>query len=217
MEVIMDIKESGKLMYPEQVTQILASTIYAACSISKSMTENYINIPHRGALIAGQTFPFNIDRLLTKQIDTNEVGKFPFLYRENEVAGVSFPYIEYYSDIGKFHIKKSTTIDKLPQARVHRISNAQSNRIFLDFGDEYIDKNLDQVYGLISYNHKRFNMKYIVAGIPEYDYSGWAFKLDITTHLSKDLMEDIKKENEARLKEEFNEAIVKKYNLKLKG
>lgn len=214
----MDIDTYGENIYNDNVAMIIATNIFAAAHISKNIKKEYLNLPKRGSWLAGYALPFTIDKLLTQEIDKIEVGNFPFDYREERINGRYFPYVEYFSSDFRFHVKKSNCEHKLPEIRKFRLSNAQTNRIALDFGDEYIDNSLTQGYGIITYNHKGFDLRYIIAGIPEYDYSGWAYKKDIMKNISKELANEIEKKNSVKLKEEFEEEIVKKqYGLRLKG
>lgn len=185
-------------MFPQQARQILASSVYVASKMSKSLRDEMISIPRRASMLAGHAFPVFIDRLMAKQIDEIDVGQFPYQYREITIPKCGHAYIEYHSPIGKFHIKKSNKANALPKAAVHRVSNAMSNKIFLDLGSEYIPENTSVPFSLITYGHKNFNITFIQIGFPTWDYSGWEsnYCWDISGDISKELVEYIEKKQQ---------------------
>lgn len=201
-------------LFPDYVKTVLASDIYAACTISKDLRDSMINMPMRAAWIAGHSVAYFIDKLLTQQIDNSIVGRFPYDYRETRIPKCGYPYMEYYSPKGKLHIKKVDKAHKLPAAAVHRISNSLSNAILLNYGSEFTG---NVPYALLTFGHKRLDLSFVKLGFPKPDYSDWAGYWDISEKISKEFTEEILKQKGPELKEEYQEKISKKYELKLKG
>lgn len=204
-------------MFSESVKTMIATNIYVACNMSKDLRDSLIYMPMRAGWFAGHALGFFIDKLMTEEIDNSVVGRFPYNYRETRIPKCGYPYVEYYSANGKFHIKKMDKPEKLPKAAVHRVSNALVNKFFLDFGPEYIPDGVNVPFGLITYGHKKFDLTFISLGFPTWDYSGWANHWEITDNISKERAETIMTHKAPELKEEYQEQIVKKYELKLKG
>mgnify|MGYP000930043290 CR=1 FL=1 len=204
-------------LFPESIRTMLATNIYAACAMSRNIKDSLINMPKRASWIAGHSFAYYIDKLVTAQIDKSVVGKFPYSYQEIRIPKCGYPYMEYYSDYCKFHIKKAEKAERLPKAAIQRVSNSLSNEMFLDFGPEYIPVEENKPFALITYGHKGFDLTFIELGFPKWDYSDWVGNWDIAKNISKDVAEDILKNKEPELREEFNEKIVKGFELKLKG
>lgn len=214
----MDVKERFNLMFSDKAKETIATSIYVACNMSKNMKNEMLTIPRRAAMLAGHAFPVYIDKILTSQIDSFDLNTFPYNYREDTIPKCGYSYIEYHNENGKFHIKKSDKKAKLPKSSVHRRSNAQSNLIFLDFGEEYVPSNVSVPFALITYGHKRFDLSYILIGYPSYDYSGWQDNIlwNISNYISKERAEFIRNTYSENIEEEFRENITKTYNLKLK-
>ncbi len=201
-------------LFPDSVKTMVATNIYAACTISKNLRDSMINMPMRASWIAGHSLAYFIDKLLTGQIDNSTVGKFPYDYRETRIPKCGYPYMEYYSPKGKFHIKKVDKEHRLPTAAVHRISNSLANTVLLNYGSEYTG---NVPFALITFGHKRLDLSFIELGFPKPDYSDWADYWGISDKISKELAEEILLQKEPELKEEYQEKIVKRYELKLKG
>jgi len=205
-------------LFPDAVKTLVASNIYVACEMSKQVAcGEMAKTPRRATLIAGHSLPFFIERLMTKAIDQSVVGKFPYHYREEKVPKGAYTYVEYYSSLGKFHIKKVKKEGKLPSAAYHRISNALSNKLILDFGPEYIPQGVYVPFSIITYGHTKFSLDFINLGLPFYNYTGWADIIPISDSVSPEMVENIKKENVPELKEEFRGRIEKQPLVKLKG
>lgn len=213
----MDLEKIKGIMFSEHTTKVLVSTIYAACEISKKSAQDMINLPMRAFWREAYSLQFHIDKLLTKEIERAGIGKLPYHYREIKIPGCGYPYSEYYSEYGRFHIKKVSKKWKLPDAKKQRVSNAQSNKIFLDFGEEFILKDDINPFAIVTFGHKKFIPSFVVIGYPEYDYSEWAERWDVTTLVSREIVEQIRRENESELKDEFREFIERKPILSLKG
>lgn len=205
-------------MFPKNVRTTIASSIYLASCMSKELRDSMVNIPRRGAMLAGHAFPVFIDKLIAAQIDQVAIGNFLYNYREFKIPQCGYAYIEYHSNVGKFHIKKSNKEEKLPNAAVHRISNAESNMVFLDFGPEFIPENTTVPFALITYGHKHFDLSFINIGFPAHDYSGWSdgFQMSIMDDISKDAVENIRANVGGKIKEEFQEQITQQFKLNLK-
>lgn len=204
-------------MFSDSVKTAIATNIYVACQMSRELRDNMINMPMRASWLAGQALGFFIDKLMTELIDQSMVGKFPYNYREIRIPKCGYPYIEYYSTKGKFHIKKTDKPKLLPKAAVHRRSNALSNKYFLDFGPEYIPVGVNAPFALITYGHKKLEFNFIKLGFPKWDYSDWADQWDISETISKEVAEKIIIHKGPELKEEYQEIIEKKFELKIKG
>ena len=204
-------------MFPDSVKTMIATNVYVACEMSKDLRDNLINMPMRATWIAGIALGFFIDKLMAEQIDLSIVGKFPYHYREIRIPKCGYPYIEYYSDNGKFHIKKVNKAEHLPNAAVHRVSNALSNQFFLDFGPEYIPTGVNVPFGIITFGHYKFERPFISLGFPKWDYSGWADRWDVSDRISREIAETIMSRKAPAIREEFQENIMKKFELKIKG
>lgn len=201
-------------LFPDSVKTLVATNIYAACTISKDLRDSMVNMPMRASWIAGHALAYFIDKLITQQIDISMIGRFPYDYRETRIPKCGYPYMEYYSQKGKFHIKKVDRAQRLPMAAVHRLSNSLANTNLLNYGSEYTG---NIPFALITFGHKRLDLSFIELGFPKPDYSDWAGYWDISDKISKELAEEILKQREPELKEEYQEKINKKYELKLKG
>jgi hypothetical protein len=210
MDGLFEQPEVSNLLFSDDSKAIIASTIYVACGMSKNVCDDMINMPNRASWLAGLSLPFFIERLLANQIDQNQIGKFPFYYREVKSPKSAFSYIEYYSDTVKFHIKKVRKVEKLPTSANHRTSNAKVNQLFLGFGPEFVPQGVNVPFGIITYDHFKFDLKFICLGFPKYDYTDWQNPhLSIMEYISKEMSEYIKKENDLALKEEYKEKVEK--------
>jgi hypothetical protein len=209
-----ELNELCEELFPDSVKTMIATNVYAASKMSKNLRDSWVNMPMRMSWFAGHSFGFFIDQLMSKQIEESVIGKFPYSYRELRIPKCGYPYMEYYSDKGKFHIKKADKPERLPKAAIQRISNAQSNG-FLDYGPDYIPQVEDNPFALITYGHRGFDLRFIEIGFPETDYSDWKGYWDISQNISKEIAESVLKDKEPELKEEYQE-IVQKYSLKLK-
>lgn len=212
-----ELNELRDNMFSDSVKTMIATNIYVACEMSKDLRNSLINMPMRASWFAGHALGFFIDKLMTEQIDHSIVGKFPYNYRETRIPKCGYPYIEYYSENGKFHIKKVDKEKCLPKTAVHRVSNALSNRFFLDLGPEHIPVGVNVPFSLITYGHKKFELSFVNLGFPKWDYSEWANHWDISDGISKEVAEIIMSRKAPELKEEYKETVIKKFELKLKG
>jgi hypothetical protein len=208
-----------EIMFPQQVRKVIASSIYAASNLSKELRDGLINLPMRASWLAGTTFPVFIDKIMAEQIDNIDIGKFPYCYGENRIPRCGYPYVEYYSPEGKFHIKKNNKPEKLPKAAVHRISNSLSNILFLDYGEEFVPPNISVPFALVTYGHIRFELSFIQVGFPTHNYTGWEAekRWNIVNDVSKEMVENIQQGKVGELKEELQEQITQEFNLKIKG
>ena len=213
------VRDQFEMMFPKSVRTVISSSIYTANQWSKELKNSLISLPMRGSLFAGHAFPIFIDKIMASQIDKLEVGNFPYDYGEHRIPKCGYPYVEYHSPFGKFHIKKLEKAEKLPKAAVHRLSNSVSNLIFLELGDEYIPPNLGVPFGLVTYGHYKFDLTFIQVGFPTADYKEWADnkRWSIVDDVSKEMVEEIRHGAAGQIKEEFQETILKKFTLKVKG
>lgn len=78
----------------------------------------------------------------------------------------------------------------------------------MDFGDN-ID---EEIYMLVTFDHKAFNLRYMQIGIPKDDYSGWIRKWNLMTFVKQDQVEEIVKTNGPIIREEFIEKLIKNIN-----
>ncbi len=221
MDLFTDVNDKLDALYdelfPDSVKTTIATNIYVACEMSRELRDSLINMPMRASWLAGQALGFFIDKLMTEMIDQSMVGKFPYNYREIRIPKCGYPYIEYYSTNGKFHVKKVNRAKVLPKAAVHRVSNALSNHYFLDFGPEYVPVGINAPFALITYGHKKQDLTFVEIGFPKWDYSCWAEQWDISKMISTEVAEQIMVHKGPELKEEYQEIIEKKFELKIKG
>lgn len=204
-------------LFLETTKVTIASNIFAACQMSKDLRDSMINLPKRASWFAGHALPYFIDRLLSVQIDNSVLGRFPYNYREVRIPKCGHPYVEYYSEIGKFHIKKVSKAGKLPDSAIHRRSNATSNQCLLNLGPEFTPGGVNVPFSLITYGHTRFNLDFIYLGFPKWDYTEWADNWDISNAVSREVAEDIRTGKGPALKEEYQEKIIRTFNLTFKG
>lgn len=141
--------------------------------MAKDCSLEFANILYRGRYLAGICFPVLIDKCLTTVLDNMDVNIAQYNYYSLKVPRGNYQYIEYCCPFGKFHIKRVNKKGNLPKATAHRLSNAESNKIFLNLGDNYIPKNINTPFALITYTHKNFRLQSISLGFPNYEYTDW--------------------------------------------
>ena len=78
------------------------------------------------------------------------------------------------------------------------------------------DEGLIRSYCLVTYNHKRFDIKYIQIGVPDKNYSKWLFTENLLMYIDNDLAERIEKAYSNDIREEIANNIKKDFKLEVK-
>lgn len=199
----------GELMFPLQAKQIIASAIFAACDIARTAaSEKLISLPRRSYWNEAHKLQFTIDEILTNYCDKPALEGLRYEAGEKLIAGCGYPYSEYSSDYGDFHVKKEKNKGRLPSAKSQRIHKAQSNQTSLDFSGNgtyvSIDERSLKPYSIVVFNHRKFNLEYVGFGFPECDYSDWASPfVDISSYVTLAMVEEIQKTHGETLHENF--------------
>lgn len=189
---------------------LMANSIFSGLRIAKETFNREPNIilPRSAYFFTAYNLTYCINKVLSNLIDKNQFSTLSFVETSS-----GRPDIEYKTNSGiNIQIKKEKSKEKLPISSKHRLKRSANNQILLDFGDN-ID---EEIYMLVIFDHKAFNLRYMQIGIPKDDYSGWIRKWNLMAFVKQDQVEEIVKTNGPIIREEFIEKINKEYKLALR-
>ena len=200
-----DFATIGEIMFPTPARRIIASSIFAACDIARSTCDQkLLMLPKRSYWREAYGLQFTIDDILTQYCEKPEIERLKFEPNEIRIPTCGFPYSEYSSDLGDFHVKKTDKKGALPEAKYQRVRKAQSNQTNLFDDPETLFDSDTMTYAIITFGHSKFNLEYVGIGFPEGDYSGWASEfIDISDSVVLSMVENIKRDKGESLREEF--------------
>lgn len=196
--------------------EMSASTIYSALTISRDFVLQHPSLPRTNYYWAAYNVQFIIPNIMMKIIEDQD-HKFLNVYGDEAPNPHGRPYVEFEINNIKVHIKKNRNAEKLPNISIYRESESTKNnmQMALDFGtDTAVSQKL---FAIITYNHQRFNLKYIQIGFPKDDYSGWIDKWSLIDDIKSDTVEMIKKKYGPEIREEIANNITKKYGFGLRA
>ncbi len=115
------------------------------------------------------------------------------------------------------HIKKNDNKEKLPAKARFRKEEAKNNvQLTLNFDGIEESKPCSMI---ITFNHKRFRLKYVQIGIPDENYERWLRRWSLMEYISRDNVENIVNEYKPELLKQIAETenIKKKYSLEVRA
>jgi hypothetical protein len=204
--------------FPEYMRELIATNIFVATKAVKDVRDSFVTIPRIANRIAGTILQAYIDKYLIASIEGMDVNPLRFSAQE-KTGSRGFAYTEFNSLTCKFHIKKTNNM-RLPNAAVHRKANAESNKIFLNYGPEYMPEYPNVPFAIVIFGHKYLELQYIKIGFPTWDYIGWQQDklLEILNYVSFEKAEKVHLKNLSIKKEMYKdiEKIEKQYLLSTK-
>lgn len=206
------------IAFPDSIKKMISTNIYLATRATKEIRDMFLETPRAARRVAGIILPTYIDKYLISAINNLDINPLKIKTVERKGAGGS-SYTEYISNNCKFHIKK-TARPSLPKEAYHRKTNAESNKIFLNYGPNYIPEDINLPFAIVIFGHKDLDLKYIKIGFPTWDYTGWqnGKLIEISNYISTDEADRIEKKipmMKEQLKVDF-EKIEKEYRLTAK-
>lgn len=194
---------------PVLTKSIFATSILLSMKYARDVANDCPLIPRTFYYNASNQLRFIIYKLIVKYIDDNNLGEIKFHEPRNE-KGLTIPEFIVNSNV-TIHLKKTLNSEKLPvfsQARKEKsIVNEQLSLPFEDFNNYFC---------LVTYNHRKFNLKYMQIGVPDKNYEKWLYTENILTYIDKDIEENIDKNYSNEIKEDFNRKTQKEYKLAIK-
>lgn len=203
--------------FPESAKHSVANAIQGGCEACLGVLQSMdaMGIPRSKYFNIAQTLGYNVNRLLTKDIDENNFTDLTY-YEDN--TGHGRPIVHYRvgiegNNIFDLHIKKNRSARNLPHAAGYRIQEAKQNEeILLGFPDVEIKHT---IFMIVTFNHKRFRPEYMQIGIADSQYKRWLCRWDLMEFVQPDYVEHMQKEYKDDLEEQM-EKIQKEYKLEMR-
>lgn len=193
---------------PVIIKKIIATSIYMAMKYAREQSFQCLQLPKTYYYKAAVDLRFIIAQFIVKYIDDNNFVNVKYNENINEKG---LPTPEILIDNIVVHLKKHNKQETLPGfSKKREVESLKNEQLTLGFEEEY------GYYCLATYDHKRFNIKYIQIGVPNESYSKWLGRENLLGYIDRDLAERVEKAYSAEIKEEIANNIKKEFKLEVK-
>ena len=170
---------------PVIIKKIIATSIYMAMKYARDQSFQCLQLPKTYYFKAAVELRFIIAKFIVKYIDDNNFVNVKYNENINEKG---LPTPEILVDNIVIHLKKHNNPETLPcNSKKREMESLKNVQLTLGFEEEH------SYYCLATYDHKRFNIKYIQIGMPNENYSKWLGRENLLGYIDLDLAERVEK------------------------